>query len=151
MRLMLAIFALPVFAQSPLPEGPGKDVVVRVCTVCHGSELFGRGKRDRERWQRTVDDMARRGAKGSDADLNAVVDYLMANFGITEEDKRQMEKVNVNKAAGWRIARALKLFPDEGDAVVTYREEHGDFKSLDDLAKVLDRAKIEAVKDRILF
>jgi competence ComEA-like helix-hairpin-helix protein len=151
MKAMLAMIALPMMAQTPLPDGAGKDVIVRVCTTCHGSELFSRGKRDREHWRRTVDGMEGRGAKGSAEDFKTVVDYLMANFGITEEDKRQAEKVNVNKAAGWRIARALKLFPDEGDAVVTYREEHGDFKSLDDLAKVLDRGKIEAVKDRIVF
>jgi DNA uptake protein ComE-like DNA-binding protein len=149
MKYKLALFALPVFAQPPLPEGAGKEVVLRVCTACHGVEVLARGKRVRERWQRTVDDMARRGAKGSDADFKSVVDYLTANFGIAETE--QPETVNVNKAAGWRIARSLKLSAGEGDAVVIYREEHGDFKSLDDLAKVVDRGKIEAAKDRVLF
>ena len=148
---LAGIVALPGFAQSALPDAPGKDIVVRVCTTCHGTTQFTSGKRDRERWKRTVDRMEGMGAKGSDADFKAVVEYLVTNFGISDEEKREAEKVNVNRAAGWRIARALKLFPDEGDAVVAYREEHGDFKSLDDLAKVIDRAKLEAVKDRILF
>ncbi|MBZ5606067.1 MAG: helix-hairpin-helix domain-containing protein, partial [Acidobacteriia bacterium] len=91
------------------------------------------------------------GARGSDADFKTVLDYLVANLGISDAAPRELEKVNVNRAAGWRIARALKLLPEEGDAIVAYREDHGDFKSLDDLAKVVDRAKVEAAKDRILF
>jgi|SRR5579871_824044 len=150
MKTMLAMVALPMMAQTPLPDGAGKDVVVRVCTSCHGTGVFAGGKRDRERWQGTVDNMHGRGAQGSEADFKAVVEYLAANFGLAE-DSRAAETVNVNRAAAWRIARALKLAPAEGDAVVIYREEHGDFRSLEDLGKVLDRAKIEGVKDRIQF
>ncbi len=141
--------SLPLLAQAPLPEGPGKDAVVRVCTTCHGSGTLMRDKRDREHWQRTVEGMKARGAVASEADFKLVVDYLAAHFG--EAERRQDERINVNRAAAWRIARDLKLSMEEGDALVAYREEHGDFKTLEDVAKVIDRAKIEAVKDRIVF
>ncbi|MBZ5606352.1 MAG: hypothetical protein LAO79_29025, partial [Acidobacteriia bacterium] len=134
MRWIWMLAALPAFAQTPLPEAPGKDVVMRVCTTCHGTGQLTSVKRDRERWKRTVDRMEGMGARGSDADFKTVLDYLVANLGISDAAPRELEKVNVNRAAGWRIARALKLLPEEGDAIVAYREDHGDFKSLDDLA-----------------
>jgi competence protein ComEA len=151
MKRIFAAMGAPaaLLAQSALPEAPGKDVVVRVCTACHGAGQFTAVKRDPERWQRSIDRMRAMGAKGSDADFKTVAEYLAANFG--NDDRRGLEKVNVNRAAGWRIARALQLSPEEGDVVAAYREEHGDFKSLNDLAKIVERTKIEAVKDRIEF
>ncbi len=147
--IMAALVLSPSFAQTVLPGEAGKDAVVRVCTACHGTAQLTAIKRDREHWQRVVDRMRAMGAKGSEAEFRTVVDYLAANFAT--DAPREAEIVNVNRAAGWRIARALKLSPEEGDAVALYREEHGEFKSIDDLAKVVDRAKIEAAQDRIAF
>jgi competence protein ComEA len=146
-------FALPAGAQVDLPKTEGKEVIERTCTVCHGADLFTRRKRDRDAWQRTVDDMEGRGAKASPDEFAKIVQYLVTNFGISEEEKRLAEKVNVNKAAAWRISRALRLFPEDGEAIVAYREKNGDFKSLQDLAKVpgIDPKKIEEARDRILF
>ena len=149
MRTIALLIAVPVFAQTPLPDAPGKEVVVRVCTGCHGTSQLTRVKRDREHWQRTVERMAGMGATASPADFKTVVDYLAANLGA--DAAPALETVNVNRAAGWRIARALQLTPAEGDAIAAYREDHGDFKTLDDLAKIVDRARLEAAKDRIVF
>jgi competence protein ComEA len=145
--------ALLIAMAADLPGGPGREVVERTCLVCHGGELFERRKRDREAWQRVVDDMESRGAKASREEFKTIVQYLLSNFGISEEEKREAEKINVNKAAGWRISRALRMFPEDGDAIVAYREKNGDFKSLEDLAKVpgIDPKKIQDAKDRIVF
>lgn len=121
--------------------------------MCHGADLFARRKRDRDAWQRTVDDMEGRGAKATPDEFARIVQYLVTNFGISDEEKRLAEKVNVNTGAAWRISRALKLFPEDGEAIVAYREKNGGFKSLADLAKVpgIDPKKIEEAKDRIVF
>jgi competence protein ComEA len=149
--LWMALVALPALAQTELPAAPGKDVVERVCTTCHGTGQMTAVRRDREHWQLIVDRMQGMGAKGSDADFKLIVRYLAANLGAPDAPPHELEKVNVNKAAGWRIARALDIPPEEGDKIAAYREEHGDFKSSDDLAKVVDPAKIAAAKDRITF
>jgi competence protein ComEA len=47
----------------------------------------------------------------------------------------------------------LGLTAAEGDAIVKYRTDHGDFKDFDSLAKVpgVDAAKLTAKKDSIVF
>ena len=47
----------------------------------------------------------------------------------------------------------LSLKRSQAKAVVTFREKHGNFKSLDDLKKVpgLDAAALDAKKERIVF
>ena len=47
----------------------------------------------------------------------------------------------------------LSLKRSEASAILRYRKEHGDFKSIEDLLKVpgIDAAKIEAKKDRLVF
>ncbi len=150
MKWIFLLAPISLIAQTQLPDAPGKDVVVRVCTTCHGPGQLTSTKRDREHWKRMVDRMAAMGAKGSEADFKTVLEYLAANFGAADASAT-VEIVDVNHAAGWRIARTLKLTPEEGDRIAVYREEHGGFRSIDDLAKVVDRAKVEAAKDRIVF
>jgi competence ComEA-like helix-hairpin-helix protein len=47
----------------------------------------------------------------------------------------------------------LKLFPEEAEAIVVYREKNGNFKEWQDLQKVpgVDPKKIESRKDHITF
>lgn len=72
--LAACIFARPGFAQ--LPEAPGKEVVERVCSSCHPAAIvLGRGM-TREQWGGLVSNMVSRGARGSDEDFAAIVDYL---------------------------------------------------------------------------
>jgi competence protein ComEA len=147
---LIACFALalPAAAEDPLPPGEGKAVVERVCAPCHGVYPLATRTRTRESWQSLVDNMEARGAKGTDADFKIVVEYLTANFGIVVSDK-----INVNKASSRSLTNFFKLFPEEGEAIVAYREQNGDFKEWQDLRKVarLDAGKIEKKKDSIIF
>jgi competence protein ComEA len=133
-----------------LPDGPGKDVVERVCSACHGAEIvMGKGL-TKDGWNQVVDDMVQRGAQGSDDDFAQIVDYLAAHF---PPQSNTAKKVNVNKAPVDELQTGLGLSAEQAKAIVDYRQQNGDFKSLADLKKVasLDASKIDAIKDRIVF
>jgi competence protein ComEA len=139
---------LPLSAQDPWPPGPGKELVERICAPCHGVYPLTQRNRSKAAWESLVDNMETRGAKGTDAELKAVVQYLVANFGVPVVDK-----INVNKAGARSLTNFFKLFPEEAEAIIAYREKNGDFREWQDLTKVqgLDAKKIEAKKDSIFF
>ena len=70
-------------AQSELPDGPGKDVVQRMCTTCHSLSVVTGQRMIKDHWQTQVDDMVGRGAKGTPDEVSLVVNYLAANFGAS--------------------------------------------------------------------
>jgi hypothetical protein len=74
---------LPVKAEdfSAYPNGPGKDVFLRVCTRCHEAANSTKLRLTRRQWQGKVYAQADRGAEASGEDLDRVVDYLSSNFG----------------------------------------------------------------------
>ena len=74
-----------VFAaeHAQIPNGPGKPVFERMCSRCHELSVVTSLRRTQPEWQATVNDMVRRGASGSDEDIQAVVAYLTAHFGRT--------------------------------------------------------------------
>ena len=150
---MCLCFAVPSDAQTPLPAGEGREIVERVCSPCHGVDPLTHRRLDQAGWQRTVDSMVARGAAASDDDLKKVVQYLAATFNIPDSEKMNPDKVNVNKASSIRLTNALKLFPEEAEAIVAWREKNGDFKTWQDLKQVpgLDWKKIEQRKDHITF
>ncbi|MEO8482379.1 MAG: helix-hairpin-helix domain-containing protein [Acidobacteriota bacterium] len=130
-----------------LPDAPGKDVVVRMCGVCHEARRAASVRLTRDGWSSVIDDMVRRGAKGSDQDAETVLDYLATNF-LGEAPR----PLNINSAAQIDFESVLELLRREAAAVVAYREKHGVFKSVDDLKKVpgLDFKKIDNKRDRIV-
>ena len=129
-----------------LPDLPGKDTVVRVCTTCHGPGNFTKKRLDRDDWDDQVADMVERGAKATPEELAAVVNYLTANFGPDA-------KVNVNNAPIDELKSVLGLSTTEAKAIVEYRQERGKFKEWRDLLKVpgVDAKKIEAKAQRMAF
>ena len=137
--------------QKQLPDGPGKEAVQRVCSQCHGAEIvMGKGL-TRDGWTQVITDMIQRGAQGTEDDFAQILEYLAKNFPPGSETAAK--KVNVNKAPAEDIKTGLDLSSKDAGAIVAYRQQNGDFKSLDDLKKVpgLDASKIDAVKDRVTF
>ena len=122
-----------------LPDVAGKDVVVRVCTKCHGPGNIAKKRLNRDDWDDQVADMVERGAKATPEELAAVVDYLATSFGPDA-------KVNVNNAPIDELKSVLGLTSPEANAIVEYRQGHGKFKAWRDLLKVpgVDAKKIEA-------
>ena len=128
-----------------LPEGNGKDLVIRICLECHGTGHFRQFRLDQEGWSEQITDMVERGAKGTEAEMTAVAGYLEKNFG-------KDSKVNVNTAPLVEMKTLLGFSVAEAEAVLAYRKENR-FRELPDLRKVpgLDAAKVDAKKDRIAF
>jgi competence protein ComEA len=148
LALLLCLIPIALTAQkAKLPEGPGKAVVEKVCGDCHGVEMATTKRETKEGWNAIVDDMIQRGAQGTDAEFDQVVDYLARNF------PKAAAKVNVNEAPATDLAAALDISEKQAAAIVRYREEKGKFRSIEDLAKVpgLDAAKIEANKSKLIF
>ena len=129
-----------------LPEGPGKEAVVRVCLECHGVANFRKVRKDAGEWSESVDDMVDRGAKATPPEVNAIVAYLVKNFG-------KDAKVQMNTAPLEEIKVVLGFTVPEAQAVVDYRERSGAYKSWRDLLKApgVDAAKVEAKKDAMAF
>jgi competence protein ComEA len=126
-----------------LPEGPGKETLVRICGGCHGAEIVLGKRLDRDGWSQIVVNMIQRGAQGSDDEFADIVDYLT----------NTLSKINVNQATAQQLRSGLGLSEKEAAAVLHYRDEKGDFKTIDDLKKVpgLDAAKIEAKRSLLAF
>jgi cytochrome c5 len=64
----------------PLPDGPGKDVVLTVCTQCHDLQRVRRQRSSAEGWAEILDTMLNEGAPLSAEDFPAVLRYLARNF-----------------------------------------------------------------------
>lgn len=88
------------------------------------------------------------GMKSTPAEFQTVLDYLTKNYPAAE-----VSKVNVNTAPAIEMESYLALRRSQAKAVLQYRDQHGPFKSLDDLKKVpgIDAAKLDEKKDRIVF
>lgn len=135
-------------AWAQLPDGPGKAETERICSQCHELARSISLRQDRAGWQTTVNQMVSLGAKATDQETGAVIDYLTANFAAEE-----VPRINVNKARAIDLESGLTLKRSEAAAIIEYRTKNGPFKSIEDLKKVpgIDAAKIEAKKDRLTF
>ncbi|HKQ87816.1 MAG TPA: helix-hairpin-helix domain-containing protein [Candidatus Acidoferrales bacterium] len=131
----------------PWPAGPGKDVFLQTCSSCHGPETVIGHNLDVGGWTDVLNQMIQNGAQGSDQDFSAILQYLATNFGPMPA------KVNVNKATAMNFRSWLGMPEKEAEAIVAYREQHGDFKSLDDLKKVpgVDANYIDSEKNLLTF
>jgi len=143
--IFLLALALPLTAQDDLPDGKGKETLENTCTECHGLDKVLAELRNRERWKSIAVVMRSKGATMTDDELNTLVDYLYQNFGKDE--------VNINQAPAKEIESVLGITAKEAEAIVRHRESKGLFKQWAEVAKVggVDRAKIEARKDRLVF
>jgi competence protein ComEA len=137
--------SLAVAEAQDLPPGKGKELVENTCGSCHGLDVVVAQHANHDGWASIVDYMVSRGATGTPAELQTIVDYLAKNFPAA--------KTNVNKATSADLQSQLELSAKDADAIVKYRTDHGDFKDWDSLAKVpgVDSAKLTAKKDSIAF
>jgi competence protein ComEA len=132
-----------------LPDGSGKEILLRACTGCHKAEEFSAYRHTKQEYQSIVYRMGERGARATTTELDTVAAYLFQNFPKVEE----AGKINVNKASAQEIETGLRLTDKEAEAIVKYRESHGDYRVWRDLLIIygVDGRKIEAAKDRMSF
>lgn len=132
-----------------LPDGPGKDLIQRACVGCHKAGELTAYRFTRGEYHAIVQRMAERGAQATPAELNVIADYLFEYFPKVEDTT----KINVNKATAQEMAAGFGLTEAEAEAVVKYRERHGDYHAWGDLLTIygVDGRKIEAAKDKMSF
>src|SRR5258708_11752849 len=132
-----------------MPDGPGKQIILRECTACHLPDHFVKYQHTNEEWQAIVVRMGQRVRSATKEELDVVQKYLATNFPKVE----QAGKLNVNKAAVADIAAQLSLTQAEAEAIVQYRRQHGEFREWGELLAIygVDGRRIEAVKDRMSF
>jgi cytochrome c5 len=67
-------------SHGPLPEGPGKDILLNTCTVCHDLGRVRIHTVSRDEWEETLLAMLNEGAMLSDQDFPVLLNYLARNF-----------------------------------------------------------------------
>ena len=135
-----------------MPDGPGKALVLRACTKCHVITQTTNQHKDNDEWTATITKMIGYGAVGTDDEFETILTYLTENYG---PDTPVLPHITteVNKETAAQLARHLGISDRDAKAIVNFREENGNFKSIDDLKKVpgIDKKKIDDKKDDLRF
>src|SRR5690349_15424384 len=115
MRILIATLFIGL-AWAQMPDGPGREETERLCKNCHELVRSVALHQDRDGWQTTVDKMVALGAKGSEKEFQAVVDYLAKNFPAGD-----VIRINVNKARAIDLESGLTLKRSQAAAIIEYR------------------------------
>lgn len=121
------------------PELPAVQVV---CGKCHTTAVFMNKPRSWERWNDVFADMTRRGARGTNEQLEQVTKYFLDNLTL----------VNINSSPADELVWVLGMSDEAAAAILARRERQPftDIFQLRDIAGV-DAGKLEKRKSRILF
>src|SRR5688572_4948095 len=66
----------------PVPDGPGRKILLNTCTMCHDLGRIKTGRRSAEEWEETLISMLNEVAPLPDADLPVTHEYLSAHFNV---------------------------------------------------------------------
>jgi cytochrome c5 len=75
------LVAFLVKRHGPLPDGPGKDILLNICTRCHDLQRIRRERTSAEGWLEILEAMLNEGAPLPEKDLPELLRYLARNFG----------------------------------------------------------------------
>ena len=143
------LFVGSLWAQAPvLPDGPGHDETEKLCKQCHEVARSISLRQDRNGWQTTMGKMNAFGMKATDGEYALVLDFLSKHYGAED-----VGRVKVNEATAIELESGLTLKRSQAKALIAHREQHGPFKSIEDLKKVpgLDSVMLDAKKDHIAY
>jgi competence protein ComEA len=129
-----------------MPEGPARELTVKVCGQCHEPQRAGSLRLTRDGWEGVIQKMAGLGAPATAAELEQITDYLATNF------KGEAPKpINMNTASAVELESVGSLLRKEAAAWIAYRNTKP-CKSLDDLKKVVGVPfkKIDERRDRLV-
>lgn len=140
---ILTAAARPSSAEG-LPDGPDKSLVEAVCSECHTTERIAAQQLTKAQWADKVLEMLQEAPDVKQSERDRIVEYLATNFPA---------HANVNKATPKELQAALDISAETAGAIVSYRQQNGNFKTLDDLKKVpgVDPAKLDAKREIIDF
>ena len=139
---LFAVLALHVSARATAdPVGHPAATFKAVCSKCHNLELVTSTPRSFDEWQETVQKMVDRGARGTDAQFEEILDLL----------HRTLTTININMADAEELQIVLGVSAATA-ADITSRRARQRFSSLEELKAVpgLDPASLEA-KSRLIF
>jgi cytochrome c5 len=66
----------------PVPDGPGKAILLNTCTMCHDLKRIRLGHRSAEEWEETLGSMLNEGAPLSEEQFPIIHEYLSTHFGV---------------------------------------------------------------------
>lgn len=137
LSLAALLVASPAAAQ--LPDGAGRAETVKVCGTCHPPERGASVRLTREGWEDVITKMVALGARGTDAELAAALDYLATNF-----KGEGVVPLNMNRATSVELESVAGLLRKESAAWIAWRAKRP-CTSLDNLKAVpgLDFGEIE--------
>jgi competence protein ComEA len=130
-----------------MPEGPARDLTVRVCAQCHEPWRAASIRLTREGWEAEVVKMIGLGARATDEEIAQIIDYLAENY------KGEAPKpINMNTATSVELESVAGLLRKESAAWIAYRTKSGPCKTLDDFKKVpgVPFKKIDERRDRLV-
>jgi DNA uptake protein ComE-like DNA-binding protein len=163
----------PEVSAQLLPDGPGKDVVLKKCTSCHSVRNVIARRATADDWALVVSKMIGRGASISDDEGDTIVNYLADHFGPTspkpgqssppadashpassaapaaatpKNDSASSTSVDINKATADQLMATLALTQEVADKIVHHREQNGNFKNLQQLIAILDDDSAAMIK-----
>jgi DNA uptake protein ComE-like DNA-binding protein len=130
-------------AQGADPIGEQESASLKaVCGSCHNLQVVLGARMSYGAWHDTVQTMLDRGAKGTDEQLDDVMDYL----------HRNLTTINVNEADAAELAIILEVPDSVAEAIVSRRKAHR-FENIQDLESVrgLDRAALARKSKQLFF
>lgn len=144
--VLVLLSGTPAAAQSQLPEGRGKEATVKVCGTCHPADRGASVRLTRAGWQDVIAKMLTLGAKGTDAELQEVLDYLSTHF-----KGEAMAPLNLNRATSIELEAVVGMLRRESRIWMAARQK-APCATLEDLKKVegVDFTKIEKRRDRLV-
>ena len=81
--LLLSVYG---YAQTPFPEGPGRDIAIANCAQCHSIGKIVTAELTNEEWEFLVYDMISRGSTVHADQVNVLQKYLQENFAKSDMD-----------------------------------------------------------------
>jgi competence protein ComEA len=143
---VVLIAASPRLALAQMPEAPGRAETVKVCGTCHPAERGASVRLTRDGWEDLIAKMAGLGAKGTDAEFAAVLDYLATHF-----EGQAAVPLNLNRATSVELESIAGFLRRESGAWIAHRAKLP-CQSLEDLKNVagVDFKKIEKRRERLV-
>jgi competence ComEA-like helix-hairpin-helix protein len=141
-RFLFAVIAACT-AVLPEPAAPPDLMAVQVvCGRCHSTAVFIGKPRSWERWNDVFADMTKRGANGTDEQLERVTRFFLENLTL----------VNVNTSAAEELAGVLGVNEEVAHAIIERRQQQR-FSNIDQLRTIpgTHQDKLRERKSRILF
>jgi len=122
-----------------LPDGPGKDTFVSVCSLCHAPNAPAGKQWTRSEWELKVIEMLQEEPEVTADERKQIVDYLTATF-------KPGGRIYINLAGAADLAKLLDVSVQESERIVRHRTEKGVFANIGAVKAVpgVTAAKIDA-------